>query len=225
MPDKVAKYDDKLGFLTPILKGFLTELGQEAAHLGMQVFGGHGYIREHGMEQIVRDTRIATLYEGTTGIQALDLLGRKVLLMTRGGAVREFTLKIANFARKQLTDPRLRPFALELLKLSGQWNLLTLRILLGARKDRDLVGAAAHDFLMYSGYVTMAYLWLRQATVAADRLDRGGDESEGFYRAKLATAEFYFERLLPRAQSHATSMLSPTRTLMQLAPEHMAFTD
>ena len=223
--DKVAKYDDKLGFLTPILKGFLTELGQEAAHLGMQVFGGHGYIREHGMEQIVRDTRIATLYEGTTGIQALDLLGRKVLLMTRGGAVREFTLKIANFARKQLTDPRLRPFALELLKLSGQWNLLTLRILLGARKDRDLVGAAAHDFLMYSGYVTMAYLWLRQATVAADRLDRGGDESEGFYRAKLATAEFYFERLLPRAQSHATSMLSPTRTLMQLAPEHMAFTD
>ena len=135
------------------------------------------------------------------------------------------TLKIANFARKQLTDPRLRPFALELLKLSGQWNLLTLRILLGARKDRDLVGAAAHDFLMYSGYVTMAYLWLRQATVAADRLDRGGDESEGFYRAKLATAEFYFERLLPRAQSHATSMLSPTRTLMQLAPEHMAFTD
>ncbi len=222
--DKVARYDDKLGFLTPILKGFLTELGNEAANLGMQVFGGHGYIREHGMEQIVRDTRIATLYEGTTGIQALDLLGRKVLLTTQGGAVREFTLKIANFARKHLTDKRLRPFAMDLLKLSGQWNLLTIRVMLAARKDRDVVSAAAHDFLMYSGYVTMAYFWLRQAAVAVDKLASGGAQSEAFYRAKIATMEFYFERLLPRAQAHATSMLSPTRNLMQLEPDHMAFT-
>ncbi|MEE3119333.1 MAG: acyl-CoA dehydrogenase C-terminal domain-containing protein [Pseudomonadota bacterium] len=221
---KAARYDDKLGFLTPILKGFLTEMGCEAANLGMQVFGGHGYIREHGMEQIVRDTRIATLYEGTTGIQALDLLGRKVLLMTQGGAVREFTLNVANFARKQLTDKRLRPMALELLKLTGQWNWLTVRIMLAARKDRDLVSSAAHDFLMYSGYVTMAYIWLRQSAVAVDKLDNGGADAEAFYQAKLATAEFYYERLLPRAQSHATSMLSPTASVMQLADEHMAFT-
>ncbi len=221
---KAARYDDKLGFLTPILKGFLTEMGCEAANLGMQVFGGHGYIREHGMEQIVRDTRIATLYEGTTGIQALDLLGRKVLLMTQGGAVREFTLNVANFARKQLTDKRLRPMALELLKLTGQWNWLTVRIMLAARKDRDLVSSAAHDFLMYSGYVTMAYIWLRQSAAAVDKLDNGGADAEAFYQAKLATAEFYYERLLPRAQSHATSMLSPTSSVMQLADEHMAFT-
>ena len=221
---KAEKYDDKLGFLTPILKGFLTELGCEAANLGVQVFGGHGYIREHGMEQIVRDTRIATLYEGTTGIQALDLLGRKVLLMTQGGAVREFTLKIANFARKHLADKRLRPWALELLKLTGQWNLLTVRIMLAARKDRDVVSSAAYDFLMYSGYVTMAYIWLRQAAVAVDKLDNGGEESEGFYRAKLGTTEFYFERLLPRAQSHAASMLSPSKNLMQLDAEDLAFT-
>ena len=222
--EKAEKYDDKLGFLTPILKGFLTELGNEAANLGVQVFGGHGYIREHGMEQIVRDTRIATLYEGTTGIQALDLLGRKVLLMTQGGAVREFTLKIANFARKQLTNKQLRPMAIELLKLTAQWNLLTVRVMLAARKDRDVVSAAANDFLMYSGYVTMAYMWLRQSAVAADKLENGGDESEAFYQTKLATAEFYYERLLPRAQAHATSMLSPTRNLMQVEPENMAFT-
>lgn len=221
---KAEAYDDKLGFLTPILKGFLTELGYECTNLGMQVFGGHGYIREHGMEQIVRDTRIATLYEGTTGIQALDLLGRKVLLMTQGGAVREFTLKVANYARKHLTDKRLRPFAVELLKLTAQWNLLTVRVMLAARKDRDVVSSAANDFLMYSGYVTMAYMWLRQAAVAVDKLDNGGEESEDFYRAKLATTEFYFERLLPRAQAHATSMLSPTRSLMQLDSDHMAFT-
>ncbi|QFS89097.1 MULTISPECIES: acyl-CoA dehydrogenase C-terminal domain-containing protein [unclassified Marinobacter] len=222
--EKAEKYDDKLGFLTPILKGFLTELGNEAANLGVQVFGGHGYIREHGMEQIVRDTRIATLYEGTTGIQALDLLGRKVLLMTQGGAVREFTLKIANFARKHLTNKQLRPMAIELLKLTAQWNLLTVRVMLAARKDRDVVSAAAHDFLMYSGYVTMAYMWLRQSAVAADKLENGGDESEAFYQTKLATAEFYYERLLPRAQAHATSMLSPTRNLMQVEPDNMAFT-
>ncbi|WP_166252875.1 acyl-CoA dehydrogenase C-terminal domain-containing protein [Marinobacter salicampi] len=222
---KVDKYDDKLGFLTPILKGFLTELGNEAANLGMQVFGGHGYIREHGMEQIVRDTRIATLYEGTTGIQALDLLGRKVLLMTQGGAVRAFTLKISNFARKHVSNKAMRPFAWDLLKLSGQWNLLTVRLMLIARKDRDIVGSAANDFLMFSGYVTMAFMWARMAAVALDKLEHGGAESEAFYKAKLATAEFYYERLLPRAQTHAASMLSPSRNLMQLDADHMAFTD
>ncbi|MCK7547962.1 acyl-CoA dehydrogenase C-terminal domain-containing protein [Marinobacter koreensis] len=222
---KVEKYDDKLGFLTPILKGFLTELGYECTNLGMQVFGGHGYIREHGMEQIVRDTRIATLYEGTTGIQALDLLGRKVLLMTQGGAVRDFTLKIANFARKHVADKRLRSYSVELLKLTAQWNVLTMRLMLAARKDRDLVSAASNDFLMYSGYVTMAFMWLRQSAVAVDKLDNGGEQSEDFYRAKLATAEFYFERLLPRAQTHATSMLSPAKNLMQIEPDQMAFTD
>ncbi|SFL93377.1 acyl-CoA dehydrogenase C-terminal domain-containing protein [Marinobacter zhejiangensis] len=221
---KAEAYDDKLGFLTPILKGFLTEMGFEAANHGAQVFGGHGYIREHGMEQIIRDTKIAVLYEGTTGIQALDLLGRKVLLMTQGGAVREFTLKVANFARKQLTNKRMRPFALELLKLTAQWNVLTLRLMLTARKDRDAISAAAYDFLMYSGYVTMAYMWARQAAVATSNLASGeGGESTEFYNAKLATAEFYYERLLPRAQSHATSMLSPTSNLMQLDVEHMAF--
>ncbi|WP_303289906.1 acyl-CoA dehydrogenase C-terminal domain-containing protein [Marinobacter sp. SS5-14b] len=222
--EKADRYDDKLGFLTPILKGFLTELGNEAANLGVQVFGGHGYIREHGMEQIVRDTRIATLYEGTTGIQALDLLGRKVLLMTQGGAVREFTLKIANFARKHLTNSQLRPMAIELLKLTAQWNVLTVRVMLAARKDRDVVSAAAYDFLMYSGYVSMAYMWLRQSAVAADKLENGGEESEAFYRTKLNTAEFYYERLLPRAQTHATSMLSPTRNLMQIEADNLAFT-
>ena len=222
---KAQAYDDRLGFLTPILKGFLTELGYEAANLGMQVFGGHGYIREHGMEQIVRDTRIATLYEGTTGIQALDLLGRKVLMMTQGGAVREFTLKISNFARKHVTNKTLRPFAWELVKLAAQWNVLTVRLMLMARKDRDIVSAAAHDFLMFSGYVTMAFMWARMAAVAVQKLDQGGEESDAFYRAKLATAEFYYERLLPRAQAHASSMLSPTRNLMQLDETHMAFMD
>ena len=222
---KAERYDDKLGFLTPILKGFLTELGYEATNLGVQVFGGHGYIREHGMEQIVRDTKIATLYEGTTGIQALDLLGRKVLLMTQGKAVRDFTLSMSNFARKHLSDKTLRPFAWELLKLAAQWNVLTVRLALVARKDRDIVSAAANDFLMFSGYVFMAYMWTRMAVVAQRGLTKDSGESLEFYRSKLATAEFYFERLLPRAQTHAATMLSPSKKLLQLDPQYLAFVD
>lgn len=222
-PKKAEHYDDKLGFLTPILKGFLTEKGYEATNLGVQVFGGHGYIREHGMEQLVRDTKIATLYEGTTGIQALDLLGRKVLLSTQGKAVRDFTLEIANFARKQLADSRMRPLAVELLKLCAQWNVLTVKLALQARKDRQQVSAASHDFLMYSGYVFMAYMWAKMAAVAVDKLAKGGADAPAFYESKVATAEFYFERLLPHAQSHATTMTSSSRSIMKMDSESFAF--
>lgn len=220
---KYEHWDDKLGFLTPILKGFITEMGLESANIGMQVFGGHGYIKEHGMEQIARDARISTLYEGTTGIQALDLLGRKVLLSTKGKAVRDFTGKIIDFARKHVTNKELRPFALELLKIAAQWNYLTTRIMLTARKDRELVSAASHHFLMYSGYVTMAYFWAIQAAVAQDKLRNGGEEEESFYQAKIQTAEFYFDHLLPRAKGHAKSMLKPTKSLIQMDVQSFKF--
>ena len=221
---KYEHWDDKLGFLTPILKGCLTELGLESANLGMQVFGGHGYIREHGMEQIVRDARIATLYEGTTGIQALDLLGRKVLLMTQGKAVRDFTGQMARFAVDLIKqEPAMRGRALTLLKLAGQWNVLTLRIALRARKDRDLVGTASHDFLMYAGYAALAYAWALQEAAARRHLREGGSESEDFYRAKLATSDFYFDRLLPRAKGHAVAMTKPTGSVMGLPGEHFVF--
>ena len=221
---KYEKYDDKLGFFTPILKGFLTEMGLEAANHGMQVFGGHGYIREHGMEQIVRDARIATLYEGTTGIQALDLLGRKVLLMTRGGCVREFTAQIARFAADNLRRKGMRGFAATLGRYATQWNLLTVRLMLMARKDRDVVSAASHHFLMYSGFVMMGYFWALQAAVAQQKLDDGsGAQSDDFYRAKIATAEFYFDHMLPRAKSHAASMTKPSSSLLSLDSEHFSF--
>ncbi len=218
-----AHWDDKLGFLTPILKGFLTELGLEASSLGMQVFGGHGYIREHGMEQVMRDARISTLYEGTTGIQALDLLGRKVLLLTRGACVREFTADIARFALRHARHRRLRSYCWTLSKLAAEWNYLTTRILLAARKDRELVSAASVDFLMYSGYVSMAYFWAMQAAVAAEKLAKGGAEAREFYEAKLLTADFYFDKLLPRTRGHAEAMLNPHAAMMKLSPEQFAF--
>ncbi|MCK0536888.1 acyl-CoA dehydrogenase C-terminal domain-containing protein [Alcanivorax quisquiliarum] len=220
---KQEYWDGQLGFLTPILKGFLTEKGLECANLGMQVFGGHGYIREHGMEQIARDARISTLYEGTTGIQALDLLGRKVLLMTRGKCVREFSQKLVDFGTRNMTNAKLRPYAWKLLKIAAQWNYLTTRIMLTAAKNRDVVSTASVDFLMYSGYAMMAYFWAVMAATAQDKIANGGEQPEEFYQAKLATAEFYFEHMLPQAKAHADSMLKPTKVMMQLKPEHFSF--
>lgn len=217
-------WDDKLGFLTPILKGFLTELGLEAAQLGMQVFGGHGYIREHGMEQISRDARIATLYEGTTGIQALDLLGRKVLLLTRGQCVREFSAEILKFIATHWRSKPLRNMLWTLSKMTAEWNYLTTRIMLAARKNRDVVGSASYDFLMYSGYITMAYFWAMQASVAVAKKEQGGSEQPEFYEAKILTADFYFTKILPRARAHAESMLASQVSMMKLTQDQFAFT-
>ncbi|TRZ57274.1 MAG: acyl-CoA dehydrogenase [Rhodocyclaceae bacterium] len=220
-----ADLDNRLGFYTPILKGFLTEMGLEAANLGVQVLGGHGYIQEHGMEQIVRDARISTLYEGTTGIQALDLLGRKVLLTTRGKCVRDFTAGMLRFsARNFLSGGPLGKMARTLLRRALQWNLLTTRIMLRAANDRELVGAASVDYLMYSGYVMMAYYWGLQARSAADLLaDGSGRECAEFYTAKIQTAEFFFERMLPRADSHRVGALAPTSAVMQMDQESFRF--
>ncbi len=221
---KYKEWDNKLGFFTPILKGFLTEMGLEAANQGVQVFGGHGYIREHGMEQIVRDARIATLYEGTTGIQALDLLGRKVLIQTRGKAVREFTGLFARFSVEHMRHPKMRRFATKLASLAAEWNVLTMRIMLTARKDRDVVSSASYHFLMYSGYVTMAYIWALQAAAASRRIAQdNGEEKVEFYKAKIATARFYFDHILPRADAHATSMTKNSKSMTRMPVDSFVF--
>lgn len=201
----LQEIDDKLGFLTPILKGFFTELGIEAANEGMQVFGGHGYIKEWGMEQISRDVRISTLYEGTTGIQGLDLLGRKVILDTfkQYGA---FNKRILSLYKECLAGPyrwKMIKYIKPLMMSQLRWQKVLLSILLKARKDKDAVGACTYDFLMFSGFMATAYYWTMMAHTAHQKLDKGGNEGEDFYRAKLQTADFYFERMLPRAKSHA----------------------
>jgi hypothetical protein len=215
------KHDDELGFYTPILKGFLTEMGLEAANLGIQVFGGHGYIGEHGMEQIARDARISTLYEGTTGIQALDLLGRKVLLNTKGKCVRDFSGTILRMAKPYLLQRTpMGQMMRTLARRTAQWNVLTTLIMLRASKDREQVGSSSVDYLMYSGFVMMAYFWALQASKAAELLASGlGKESNDFYTAKIQTAEFYFARLLPRADGHYSAALAPTSAVMQMPQE------
>ena len=213
--------DELLGFLTPIAKAFLTEVGYEATNLGVQVFGGHGFIAEWGMEQLVRDTKIACIYEGTTGIQALDLLGRKVL-MTQGASLRNFTKMVHKFCQAEEGNETLAPLVASLAEYNKEWGDLTMKIGMNAMKNRDEVGSASVDYLMYSGYVTLAFLWARMAKVAQDALAAGTSE-EDYYKAKLTTAKFYFARILPRAKGHAISMVAGADTVMDLAEEHFAF--
>lgn len=206
-----------LAFLTPIAKAFMTETGFEAASHGLQVFGGHGYIREWGMEQNLRDSRIAMLYEGTTGVQALDLLGRKVL-MTRGEALKGFTRIVHRFCQAHRANAALEEFVEPLAQLNREWGELTLQIGMKALQDREEVGAAAVDYLMYSGYACLAYFWADMARLAAEKLAAGSGEA-AFYRAKLQTARFYYARILPRTRAHVAAMLSGAGNLMEMAAE------
>ena len=213
--------DELLSFLTPIAKAFLTEIGLESANLGMQVFGGHGYVKEWGMEQIVRDARISTIYEGTTGIQALDLLGRKVL-MTQGESLKRFTKKVHLFCKEQADNEAIREFVEPLNALNKEWGDITMKLGMSAMKDREEVGAASFDYLMYSGYGVSAYLWARTAEVAQRKLQEGV-EDPAFYEAKLKTARFFFKRILPRVKAHADAMTSGADTLMDMPEDSFMF--
>ena len=216
-----AEADTMLALLTPIGKAFLTELGFESANHGLQIFGGHGYIAEWGMEQNVRDCRISMLYEGTTQIQALDLLGRKVL-MTRGESLRKFTKEIHLFCKAEGGNKGMKEFIKPLAELNKEWGDITMKIGMKAMKNRDEVGAASVDYLMYSGYVTLAYLWARMANTALQKLAAGSDE-EDFYKAKVMTARFYFERMLPRTRALVPTMTSGVDNLMDLDAEMFSF--
>ena len=219
--------DDMLGILTPILKAFLTETGCESANLGMQVFGGHGFINEWGMEQIARDTRISTLYEGTTGIQGLDLLGRKIML-SKGSNLKFITKEIFKFCKdfgvisRNPHKKAMLKFIKPLFTSLAEWQLLTFRIMGGASKDRDFIGSASVDYVMYSGYVVMAFLWAKMAQAAYEKI-ASGEGDIAFYEAKIQTAEFYFERILPRTKTLASTMMKKPKSLMQMEEESFAF--
>ncbi len=213
--------DEILSLLTPIAKAFLTEVGFEAANLGLQCFGGHGYIQEWGVEQNVRDARISMLYEGTTGIQALDLLGRKVL-MTQGEILKRFTKIVHKFCKAQEANADMQAFVEPLAELNKKWGELTLNVGGAALQNPDEVGAAAVDYLMFSGYVTLAYFWALAVAAAQAKL-AAGEGPEAFYRAKISTARFYFERILPRTTTHEQAIKSGAGNLMELEADAFAF--
>ena len=216
-----AHADAKLALLTPIAKAFLTETGFESANHGIQVLGGHGYIQEWGMEQNVRDSRISMLYEGTTGIQALDLLGRKVL-GSQGELLKGFLNEVHVFCGAHSDNPAMAEFVGALAQKLQEWGEVTQQLGANALKDPEEIGAASVDYLMYSGYIVSAWFWAQAAAIALQKID-DDDDGTGFYAAKLDTARFYFQRLLPRTEGHKAAMLSGAGNLMSLDAEHFAF--
>jgi len=197
-----------VALLTPVAKAFFTDTGLESCVLGQQVFGGHGYIREWGQEQLVRDVRIAQIYEGTNGIQALDLLGRKVVA-DGGQSLALLAAEIRTFCESEPPHAAALLDALQRLESTSLW----LREQVGA--DANAVGAASVEYLHLFGYVAYAYMWSRMAAVAQARQA----EEPAFYAAKLATAAFYFARLLPRVLSLQASIHAGSASLYQLDAE------
>ncbi|GAB2621384.1 acyl-CoA dehydrogenase C-terminal domain-containing protein [Novilysobacter erysipheiresistens] len=211
--DERKQADALVGFMTPIVKACLTEWGVECTYHALQCYGGHGYIAEHGIEQLARDARITTLYEGTTGIQALDLLGRKVMQL-QGAGLQVFLGMIETFCQEHTGNAAVAEFIAPLRDKAGEWQRLTMQVGQRAVANPDEVGAAAYDYLMYSGYVALAYWWAR--SVAASE---NSTQPEGFKAGKRETARFYFARILPRTLGHAAAMESGAASLMALDAE------
>ena len=218
-PDAEARRDaeDLVGLLTPVVKAYLTDTGFECVNLGVQCFGGHGYIRETGMEQLVRDARITQLYEGTSGIQALDLVGRKMPAHF-GRALRQFFHPVAEFLEAHAAEPALKEYVPPLAKSFARLQQASAWLGEKGLADPDQAAAGASDTLKMFGLVALGYLWARTAVIAHERLDAGAEEAD-FYEAKLATAHFFMARVLPETSSLLSKITSGADPVMALKAE------
>jgi len=202
---------DMVALLTPIIKAFLTDNAWLATSHCMQVYGGHGYIREWGMEQYVRDARINMIYEGTNTVQSLDLLGRKVL-GDNGAKLKKFGKLVAAFVEEEGTNEAMQEFVNPLADLGDKLTKLTTELGMKAFGNADEVGAAAVDYLRVAGHLVFAYFWARMAKVALEKQNSG----DAFYKAKLATARFYFAKLLPETAGLIRSARAGLAPLMEM---------
>ncbi|WP_250461529.1 acyl-CoA dehydrogenase C-terminal domain-containing protein [Microbulbifer litoralis] len=202
-----------VALLTPVAKAFFTDKGLDCTVIGQQVFGGHGYIREWGQEQLVRDVRITQIYEGTNGIQALDLVGRKTV--ANGGALFElFAADVQAFIDSEVDREEMAEFVQPLAAELQRLREATDKVLAAAKEDPHAPGAASVEYLHLFGTVAYAFMWARIASVALPKT--GGDD---FYRGQLKTARFYFARLLPQARALAASVNAGSATLMDIEEE------
>jgi hypothetical protein len=213
-PAMRAEAEDFVALMTPVVKALFTDLGFESANLGLQVHGGHGYIVQHGMEQYVRDARIAMIYEGTNGIQALDLVGRK-LPANMGRSLRRFFHPVAEFIEAHGDDPAVGALVQSYAKAFGALQLATGFIAQKSFADPEEAAAAASEYLRMFGLVALGFMWVRMAKVAADKLS-GEAPDAAFYLAKQATARYYIERILPQAGALLYSIKAGKASLMAL---------
>ncbi len=207
--------DDHMALLTPVIKGVLTDLGFANAVAAQQVFGGHGYIQEWGMEQFVRDARIPMIYEGANGIQALDLVGRK-LGKDAGRAAMSFFGEVQGYIKERANDPTMKPFTEPLGKSVGHLQAATMWFAQNALAKPDNAGAGAIDYMHLFGLVTLGYMWCLIAQAANQKL---AADASGQMKAKLTTARFFMERVLPETAAHLARIQAGAATVMELPAE------
>ena len=204
--------DDLVALLTPIVKAYQTDMGTEVANLMMQVYGGHGYIWEWGMEQYARDARIAQIYEGTNGIQALDLVGRK-MAQSFGRLLRRFFHPVQDYIEKEQANPAMQEFIFPMAKAFAKLQQSTALIAQKGLKNPDEAGAASTDYLRQFALVALAFMWCRIVQAAQEKL-ASGEGDKAFYEAKLKTARFFMERMLPEAEARFRMISAGAATLM-----------
>ena len=207
--------DDHMGLLTPVIKGVLTDQGFANTVMAQQMFGGHGYIVEHGMEQFVRDARIAMLYEGANGIQALDLVGRK-LPKDGGRALQAFFAEVQGFVKDKSADAAMKPYVEPLGKAAGHLQQATMWFMANALGKPDNAGAGSMDYMQMFGLVALAYMWARMAAAAQDKLKAGANGSEARMNAKLVTGRFFMERVLPETAAQLARITAGAASVMEL---------
>ncbi len=206
--------DDLVALLTPIVKSYQTDMGFEIASTAMQIHGGHGYIWEYGVEQYARDARIAMIYEGTNGIQALDLVGRK-MSANMGRYLRRFFHPVSEFIETHQSDPALQEFIFPMAKAFAKLQQATALIAQKGLKDPNEAGAASVDYLQQFALVALAFMWCRMVKVAQARLQAGSGDA-AFYDSKIKTARFFMERVLPEADARFKMIQAGAKSMMDV---------
>ncbi len=221
-PDPHAREEaeDLVALMTPIIKAYQTDMGFEIASNTMQIHGGHGYIWDTGVEQYARDARIAMIYEGTNGIQALDLVGRK-MGVGFGRLLRRFFHPVHNFIEENMGNAELGEFVMPLAKAFAKLQASTGLIAQKGLKNPDEAGAASSDYLRQFALVALGFMWVRMAKVAQEKLKDGDASKKEFYESKIKTARFFFERMLPEADARAKMVMAGAKSMMDL--EESAF--
>ena len=215
-PKERQEADDHMGLLTPIVKGMLTDVGFANAVAAQQVYGGHGYIQETGVEQFVRDARIAMIYEGANGIQALDLVGRK-LGRDGGRAITTFFNEVTAFAKDHASDEAMKPYLAPLNTAVQDLQKATMWLMQNGMKNPDNAGAASTDYMHLFGLVTLGYMWAKMAKVAQDKLASSGEQP--YLKSKLVTGKFFMERMLPETSLRLSRIQTGAASMMELPAE------
>ena len=209
--------DDHMGLLTPVIKGVLTDTGFANTVMAQQVFGGHGYIAEHGMEQFVRDARIAQIYEGANGIQALDLVGRK-LGRDGGRAMMAFFNEVSGYIKEKGADDKMKPYVAPMGAALGHLQQASMWFMQNAMAKPDNAGAGSYDYMHLFGLVALGYMWCRIAEAALAKLPKANGSAPRM-NAKLTTARFFMERMLPETASHLARIQSGAASMMEIADD------